>query len=364
MNSIREIAERRGPFAVVYMDASHDTEDAAHQLELRRRSISGRLREAGASAEMIALFDRAVAEGPPGRGRAGRVLIIDDHTVHADELLPEPPAREVVRVSPLPYLLPLLRHHEELIPHVVAVVDKVGCDLTVVDENGSVTERSVDQDPYPVHKTGGGAWAHRSMQQRVEETTRRTIDDLAEQVRTEAEQVHAEVIVVAGEVSARNALHHALPEHGPTVVEVEAGARAAGGDPGELDAAVHRVVAEQARHDIEEVLDTVAAEIARPEGLAVSGLDATAEALRMARVDRLLIDPDRLGDRTVLVGADRAQVSVDLHAPAGWTGSTAPRQSCRADEALPVAAILTGAEVIVTGGVPSEDGVAALVRHR
>ncbi|MGS2810565.1 hypothetical protein [Nocardia sp. MW-W600-9] len=178
------------------------------------------------------------------------MLIIDGSAVHLDEYLPEPPAQEVVRVSPLPYLVPLLRDHVELVP------------------------------------------------------------------------------------------------------------------PGEHDAAVREVVAAAARHDIERVRDTVTAEIARAEGFAVSGLVATAEALRMARVDRLLIDPDRLGDRTVLVGADRAQVSVALDAPAGWTGSTAPRQTCRADEALPVAAILTGAEVIVSGGVPSEDGVAALVRHR
>lgn len=361
--TIREIAERRGPFAVVYMDASHDTEDAAQQLELRRRSIRARLTEAGAGNEMLALFDRAITEGPPGQGRAGRVLIIDDTTIHADELVPEPPAQEIVRVSPLPYLLPLLRHHETLVPYVVAVVDRVGCDLKTVDEHGDTTERAVDHDPYPVHKTGGGAWSHRSMQKRVEETTRHTIDELAGEVAAEAERAHAEVIVVAGEVAARSALHRSLPEHGATVVEVEVGARAPGSDPAELDAAVHDVIAAQSRHELDAMLDTVAAEIARPGGLAVAGLAATAEALRMARVDRLLIDPDRLGDRTVLVGADRAQISVDVDAPAGWTGTTAPRQTCRADEALPLAAILTGAEVTVTGGLPSEDGVAALVRH-
>ncbi|MFC4372969.1 Vms1/Ankzf1 family peptidyl-tRNA hydrolase [Nocardia halotolerans] len=362
--TINEIAERRGPFAVVYMDASHDTEDAAQQLELRRRSIHARLHEAGASEQMLALFDRAIAEGPPGRGRAGRVLIIDDTAVHVDELLPEPPGQEVVRVSPLPYLLPILRHHEAVIPHVVAVVDRTGCDLKAVDEHGEITERVIDEDPYPVHKPRGGAWSHRSIQQRVEDTTRHTIDELAGEVAAEADHVHAEVIVVAGEVAARSALHRSLPEHGADVVEVEAGARAPGSDPGELADAVHDVVAARSRHDRAAVLDTLTAEIARPDGLAVAGLSATAEALRTARVDRLLIDPDRLGDRTVLVGDDRAQVSVDLDAPVGWTGDTADHRTCRADEALPVAALLTGAEVTVTSGLPSEDGVAALVRYR
>ncbi|MFD6391084.1 hypothetical protein [Nocardia sp. NPDC060259] len=227
--NLLEIAERRGPFAVVYMDASPDTEDSAQSLALRCRSARERLVTAGAGQGMLDLFDSAITDSPPGRGRAGRLLILDENTVHVDEYLPEPPAREVVRVSALPYLIPLLRQH--------------------------------------------------AVQQ--------------------------------------------------------------------------------------EVLDTFAAEFGRAGGLAVAGLGATAEALRMANVDRLLIDPDRLGDRTVLVGADRAQVVAGPDGPASWTAGTAPHQTCRADEALPVAALLMGAEVTtVSGGLPSEDGVAALVRQR
>lgn len=227
--NLLEIAERRGPFAVVYMDASPDTEDSAQPWDLRCRSIRERLVTAGAGRGMLDQFDRAITDSPPGRGRAGRLLILDENTVHVDEYLPEPPAREVVRVSALPYLIPLLRQH--------------------------------------------------AVQQ--------------------------------------------------------------------------------------EVLDTFAAEFGREGGLAVTGLGATAEALRMANVDRLLIDPDRLGDRTVQVGADRAQVVAGPDGPASWTAGTAPHQTCRADEALPVAALLMGAEVTtVSGGLPSEDGVAALVRQR
>ncbi|MFE6922227.1 hypothetical protein ACFVAV_14370 [Nocardia sp. NPDC057663] len=237
--NLLEIAERRGPFAVVYMDASPDLDDAAQPWDLRCRSIRERLVTAGASQGMLDQFDRAITDSPPRRGWAGRLLILDENTVHADEYLPEPPAREVVRVSALPYLIPLLRQHAS---------------------------------------AGSGPDTRRQQQ---------------------------------------------------------------------------------------EVLDTFATEFGREGGLAVAGLGATADALRMANVDRLLIDPDRLGDRTVLVGADRAQVVAGPDGPASWTAGTAPHQTCRADEALPVAALLMGAEVTtVSGGLPSEDGVAALVRQR
>ncbi|WP_280303690.1 Vms1/Ankzf1 family peptidyl-tRNA hydrolase [Nocardia neocaledoniensis] len=363
--NLLDIAERRGPFAVVYVDASHDTADAARQWDLRTRSVREKLTAAGASAGMLRQFDRAVREGPPGRGRVGRLLVLDDEAVHADEYLPDPPAREVVRVSPLPYLIPLLRQHASLIPHVVAVVDRVGCDLRTVDEHGAATERVVEEHPYPVHKTGGGAWSHRSMQKRVEETTRRTIGELAGEVAAAADTVHAEVIVVAGEVAARSALHEALPGSGPTIVEIEAGSRAAGSNQDELAAAVDEVIAAEVHRHEDEVLTRLSVELGRDEGLAVVGLGPTTAALRTANVERLLIDPDRLGDRTVQVGPDRAQVIAETGTPASWSGNTAHRQTCRADEALPVAALLMGAEVsTVAGGLPSEDGVAALVRHR
>jgi hypothetical protein len=46
--TLREVTARDGPFASVYFDSSHDTEDAAAQLELRWRSIREQLADGGA----------------------------------------------------------------------------------------------------------------------------------------------------------------------------------------------------------------------------------------------------------------------------------------------------------------------------
>ncbi|WP_052313843.1 baeRF2 domain-containing protein [Nocardia thailandica] len=331
--TLRQIAERRGPFAVVCLDVSHDTEDAARQLDLRRKSVCDKLLDAGATANMLALFERAIRDDPPVVGRGGRLLILDDHGVHADEVLPDPPAAEVVRVSSLPYLLPLVEQYGSApVPHVVAVVDRAGCDLRTDDGHGN-TE------------------------------THRDLTDAAHRVAWEAQEVGAEVIVLAGEVAARAALHRDLPTD-DNVVEVEAGGRAAGADRDALDAAVAEVLDAERRKHHDEVLETFATEYGREDGLAVAGLAETTAALRMANVDQLLIDADALGDRAVQVGADRAQVGVDADGPAGWSGGSGPRQTCRADEALPVAALLMGAEIVCAPGeLPSDDGVAALLRH-
>ncbi|TQM26497.1 Vms1/Ankzf1 family peptidyl-tRNA hydrolase [Nocardia bhagyanarayanae] len=364
--NIRQVAERNGPFATVCIDASHDTEDAAHQTELRWRSIHDQLAGDGASDRMLAALDAAIAETPPGEGRSGRLLIADDEAVLVDERLPDPPAREIVRVSPMPYLLPLIEKEAEQVPHVVAVVDRVGCDLRAVDEHGTAVGETVQGDEHPVHKVPGGGWAHLSMERRVEETVRRNIDEVAQEVSALADRVHADVVVLAGEVAARSALHNAMPkhgdipEHGAEIVEIEAGGRAEGIDTEAFDSEVHQAVAHAAEQRRRAVLDRFAAERERPGGLAVAGLTATTEALRMANVDRLLIDESALGDRVVRVGSGPGQVDAD---GGGLVEETA--RACRADEALPVAALAVGASITPVGeDMTLPDGVGALLRHR
>ncbi|MBF6371283.1 hypothetical protein IU469_37155, partial [Nocardia puris] len=68
-------------------------------------------------------------------------------------------------------------------------------DLYAVDENGGERRRTVRGEDHPVHKVPGGGWSHRTMQTRVEETTRRNLGEVAHDVEELAEAAHAEVIV-------------------------------------------------------------------------------------------------------------------------------------------------------------------------
>jgi hypothetical protein len=90
-------------------------------------------------------------------------------------------------------------------------------------------------------------------------------------------------------------------------------------------------------------------------GTACQGLADVTEALRFGQVDTPIVtDPV-----TVRVGDDRTQVMTD-----GADGSANGTVE-RADEAVPVAAIATSADVrVLTGGEaePFADGVAALLR--
>jgi hypothetical protein len=92
----------------------------------------------------------------------------------------------------------------------------------------------------------------------------------------------------------------------------------------------------------------------------VEGLARCADALRAGRVEALVVDAEVLRRRTVWVGGThRDQVAAD---PATPRAAGLPPNRQRADEALPMAALATGAEVLVADDVPLADGVGVLLR--
>jgi hypothetical protein len=197
---LRQVAGHDGPFASVYFDSSHDTEDAAHQLDLRWRSIREQLTSAGASRKTVAALDTAIVDGPASTGRAGRALLAAEGTVLLDEQLSDPPPAEIVRFSPLPYLLPVLELGPRQVPHVVAVIDRVGADLRAVGADGAeLTERSVRGEEHPVHKVRGGGWAYWNIQHRVEDVVRRNVERVAHEISRLVEDTGARVVVLQDE---------------------------------------------------------------------------------------------------------------------------------------------------------------------
>ncbi|MGW0181782.1 Rv2629 family ribosome hibernation factor [Nocardia sp. NPDC003345] len=350
--SIRELARRPGPFASLYIDAEHDTEDAERQRALRWRALAAELTEQGAPDSMIEGLAAAVTGSPPEPGHSGRALIADSGGVLLDRRLPQPPPRETVRFSPLPYLLPLIESEAQEVPHAVAVVDKIGSEMYGVDARGAVVGETVEGEGHPVHKVRhGGGWSHRSMQRRVEETVRRNAQEIATELTRLARDIRAQVIVLAGDVTARSAVRRNLGATTAQVVEVDAN--------GELDAEVRDIVAAEAGHRYEEVMARYDKARARDEGLAVGGLAPTVSALLAANTEQLLINSAALGDRTVAVDPEPLRDPSVLGA-----AGTKSAHRCRADEALPVATLVRGGSITPVDEMAAPpEGVGALLRH-
>lgn len=324
---LRPLITTPGPFTSVYFEDSHDTEDAEKQLELKLRDLRDRLSDQHAPAEALDAIEAAVRDAPRPVGRSGRALLAAGDKVVVDQHLDEPPPTPVSRVSDLPYVLPLTRYGEPGVRHIVANVDQVHAVVRAVDEHGRQLETDeVSGRDHPA---------------------RRTVADVADDVTKVADRIRAEVIVLAGEIQGRRAVHDALPKHLREITQ----------EVTHEDVAAEVVFTIRQRR-LEAVLDRFRAEFGREGGLAVQGLEAVAAALVEGNVEALLIsDP---GDETVVAGGAPTQIAVTE--PELRALGASQVHEYRADEAIPVAAIAVDADLVAVDSDLTE-GFGAILRH-
>lgn len=373
LHFLKDLTAHPGPFATVLLDASHDTEDAAAQDDLRWSGARAELAGAGADPAVLAALDAALAADVPGRGRTGRALVAAGGDVLLDRLLPAPPDRPSATWGPLPDLLPVLLALPEPVTAVVVRLDKSG---------GEILLSGPDVEPEPVeavsgrhhqlHKVRGGGLANRRMQEKVEENWRRNAGALAERVDHHVTASGAGLLVVAGELQSRRLLHDALSERAAGIaVDVESSGTSPGGG-GEDDAALFAAVADAvrdagtaARHA---AIDQLQLALGRDEGLAVQGLPDVLAALRAEQVETLLIDGSTARETPVWFSDAPGQVALD-RADLESLGAQ-PQGPADADAVLVRAAAAQDAALVPLGGGRTglvghevRDGVAAVLRY-
>ncbi|MEZ0341008.1 hypothetical protein ACAG25_13585 [Mycobacterium sp. pV006] len=356
----RPLVDAEGPFVSVYVDDSHNTADAQKQAELRLRAVVDELSAQGADESLIDVVEQSLSDSPQTVGRGGKAVVATRDGVQLVERLIRAPESPTVRVSGLPYLVPLVIHGVDDPPFLTVVVDHAGVDVAV-HRNGTAVHTTVEGDAYPVHKAAGAEDAGYGDPQRAAEGARmKNIQEAAEAVTRTFDDERPQLVFVVGEVRSRADLLAQLPDRvTESVVEINAGARGSVDD-------------EALGHDIDthlrlrrvDVMDEAArrfqAESQRESGLATEGLDGVCAALREGAVETLLIGD--LGDATVLVGdtplvvAPTAEVMSEL--------GEGQSRTVRADEALPLAAVGVDASLVaVDERVAPRDGVAAILRY-
>ncbi|MGY4711853.1 Rv2629 family ribosome hibernation factor [Mycolicibacterium sp. CBM1] len=354
----RPLVDAKGPFVSIYFDDSHDTEDAAAQLDARLRDIRKHLEGESVEPAVIEAIDSAVRGAHPPVGRSGRAVIAAGDTIVFDERLIRPPTTTIIRVSELPYLLPVVEHGPLHTVYLLVAVDHAGADITVHRPNRVDTE-SVEGDGYPVHKAKSAEGHEYGKEHAVEEATRRNIRGVADRVTHLLDDAGAQVVFIKGEVSSRTDLVSALPDRvADKAVQLHAGARTGGTDETEEQDEITQELLKRRLAVIDDAAQRFAA--GRGTGLAVEGLADVTAALRDGAVDTLIIG--EIGDVTVVADTDLAMVAPDADTLSDLGG--APERTLRADEALPLLAVSTGAALVRTDErLNPADGIAAVLRY-
>lgn len=356
----RHLLNGRTPFASVCFEDSHDTADAGTQLDLKWRDLHGQLVRHGADEPVIAEFEAALRDSPCPIGRSGRALIADADGVRVDEYLLRP-TPTVVRVSELPYLLPIVEHGFAYPNYVLAEVDHTGADVTV-HVGGRLRSEGVDGGGYPVHKASGAETAgYGDPQQRTDEAARKNIRAVAERVTEITEEVTADVVYLVGEVRSRSDLLAALPKQvADRAVALGVGARHSGHSYDEVREAIEADSLKRRLTALDDVAQRFTAETGRASGLAAEGLAAVCTALNQEAVETLIVGD--IGDATVIADEDMTIAAPDAAMLSEY--GAAPAHTLRADEALPIAALRLDAELVCAASqLRPADGIAAVLRY-
>ncbi len=285
-----------------------------------------------------------------------------DGSVVLDQPLVDAPRQEVVEYSPTPDLMPVLRQMPGRVPHVVALVDRTGGDVTYVGLPGQDgEEETVQGETFHIRKVKVGGWAHDHWQNSAEGQWEDNADRVAERIGSIARRFSPRFVLVAGDVRARHILaDRASDAWRDLVVTTDEGGRAAGADREVIDRRAAELVAEHEAHEEADTVEKVQA--AAAHGLAVTGTPSVVEALRKSQVETLVLadQPDdeelRVGPSPLLLGVEQG----DMEALGVQEVHSVP-----ADRALLAAAVASDAGVVVVprSAMPGDIPVAAVLRY-
>lgn len=340
-------SSRGAPFISLYFDDSHDTQDAAAQLDARLRDIRKHLEEQSVDPDVIEAVDTAVRAKHPPVGRSGRCVIASGTTIVLDEHLIRPPVATELRVSELPYLVPVVEHGMLHTAYLLVAVDHTGADISLHTDHSTRSE-DVEGSGY------GGP------QGRVEEAVRKNIREVADRVTHLVDETGVDIVFITGEVDARAELLAELPERVTNkAVQLQGGGRTGGTDQDE----VHHEIGQEFLKLRLAAIDDAAQRFnaGHGAGLAAEGLTDVTAALRNGAVETLIIGD--LGEATVVADHDElALLGPDAATVSALGGS--PDRVLRADEALPLLAVATGAALVRTDErLNPADGIGAVLRY-
>lgn len=364
-DELRDLYAHDGPFATVYLDASANTENAPHEIELRWRSLRDELSRAGADERTLGALDEAVLGPPDAPGRHGRTLIAAAGEVLLDAPLHDPPGQSTASWAELPEVLPFIADKNTDVPHVVVVTDRTGADIDVVVGPASTSETVEGSTQHPVHKTRRDQWDERHFQNRVDNAWTENAQDVAAEVVRLVQRHGAELVVVAGEERSRalvrQALDDSLPQ-GIACAEVSAGGRAAGASEEALAAAVRDEVLKLIWRRRRELLERLQQNIGRGAFARTGAVDVL-DALRKSQADTVVLSNAPSKARTAWVGPEPLQVGTTA-AEVRSMGVGEPHE-VPFDAALTRAIVGSGADIEVApnahGFLP--DGIAAVLRY-
>ncbi|MFF1529642.1 Vms1/Ankzf1 family peptidyl-tRNA hydrolase [Cellulomonas sp. NPDC058312] len=370
---LKPLLGRPAPFVTVHLDATRADASGDEEVAGRWRSLRRDLERAGAAAGVLDEIEQVVTRPTGVTTPHGRVVIADSRGVVVDRVLKSPPAQSTAVLDDVPVLLPAVRAADEATRFLLVEIDRQGADLTWSDGSGvrGSSKETVEGDHDVLHKVkeGGGAWAHKRVQVRAEDSWERNAETVAADLDKQVVEKKPEIVLVTGDVRAVSLLCHAVaPRTRELVVEVQGGSRADGVNQQAFHQRVSEALETFRRTRRTSVLDRYREALGRGEA-AVTSVDDVVTVLQRGQVAEVVLHEDAtlpgssLSERRLWVGPEPLQIASSESDLAG-IGVTSGARQMPADVALIRAALGQDAGLTIAsdGQVEVVDGIGAVLR--
>jgi hypothetical protein len=321
------------------------------QLNLDWRALREQLEQQGADESVTAEIEYTIMYLRPPIGRGGRAVVAGATGVVLNEHLLRAVAEPVVRVSELPYIVPILEHGLGHTHYVLVVIEPTGAFITT---HTDVTRHSEMVE-------AGGCPEGESPTAETEGSGDPKLRAVADRVTELVHDASFDAMFVVGDVGSRSDLLTALPERvRERATSLPIDVRRGGYDFTEIQRAIDTTFLKRRLSVINDAAERFTTEVGRQSGLAAEGLGAVCSALRQGAVDTMIIG--EIDDATVVADANLTIVAPNADALSAQ--GAAPAKTLRADEALPLLAISVGASLVHTDErIAPADGIAAVLRY-
>jgi hypothetical protein len=360
VDSIRDLVRPTEPSASVYLrEPSRRPADSGEDMLLRRRAIATTLRGQGADDATVAAVDGSL-DGLPYPVESA--LFAMSGQTRLAQPVPGAVAQDNASFGAPAKVAPLLSWLHEHPAHVVVLTDRTGADITSTPAGAlqGVT-RTVTGPDDEIERNAPGGWAQARYQRRAEDSWQHNASAVAGAVAAELAGTQSNLVILAGDVRARQLLTDQLTRFGvPPEIELIPGGRSPDGSAARRPAAIREALRSYSDRQAQATIERFN-EARGQQGTAVVGEQATFAALAAARVQTLLVADDPADNRIAWFDA------------AGWCGSdpTEPRPADAMSGPLVDiairAALQSNAQVLVLPADQSADlvdGIGAICWYR
>lgn len=375
LDSLKPLIHHDGPLTTVCLDVTRGDESGGdREVRSRWNGMRRALERDGAPAETLQAIEEVVLRPTHVPGPHGRYIVASGSRILMDRVLAEPPVRDEAFHDGAPSLSPAVMAADEAVKYLLVEIDRLGADLIWSDpdshEPGDVVDH-VEGGHDELHKFGGGGWAHRRFQMRVQDSWERNAEAVAAEVDKVVTEHRPELVLVTGDIRAVSLLRDAAGHQAKEIlVEVPGGSRADGVKEDVFAENVHAVLEAHRARRREVVADRMREALGRGDG-AVTSLDDLVDVLRKGQVSELVVIRNaagasvaRLNERQLWCGSDPLQLGVRREDVTALGTPDDEVRQLRADIVVLRAAIAqdAGFTFAMEGSLDLVDGVGALLR--